>query len=125
MGAGQDAGFDQDVADFVEGAGIGPALFLQDFLAEDALAQSFEIMFQLGLGRFIVFGNIGLQFLLELFDQRVALCLGMFLGIEAIGKLGADFLFQLVVVGLVEFRRRDFAFFLAGFRPQVADRSEE
>ena len=42
--AGQNAGFDPDVANFVEGAGVRAAFLLQDFLAEDALAQRFVIL---------------------------------------------------------------------------------
>ncbi len=44
VGAGQDAGFDPDVANFVEGAGIGTAFLLDHFLAEDAFAQRFVIL---------------------------------------------------------------------------------
>jgi hypothetical protein len=43
VGAGQHADFDPDFADFVEGAAVGTAL-LDDFLAEDAFAQSLEVL---------------------------------------------------------------------------------
>ena len=84
VGAGQDAGFDPDFADFVEGAGIGTAFLLENFFAEDALAEGFEICFELGLGFFVVFGDFGLQLLLEFFYQRVAFGFRMFLGVQAV-----------------------------------------
>ena len=121
VGAGQDAGFDPDVADFVEGAGIRTALLFDHFLAEDALAQSLVILLELCLRFFVVFGDFGLQLLLDFFDQRVAFGLGMLLGVERVGQFRADFLFQRVVVGLVEFRRRDFALLLAGLGAQIVD----
>ena len=40
VGAGQNADFDPDGADLVEGAAIGTALVRGDLLAEDSLAQS-------------------------------------------------------------------------------------
>src|SRR5579863_3977426 len=43
----------------------------------------------------------------------------MLLGIERVGKLCANFLFQLVVILLIELRRGDFALLLAGLRTQV------
>jgi hypothetical protein len=95
VGARQDAGFDPDFADFVEGAAVGTVFLLDDFLAEDAFAQNLEVMLELGLRFLVVFGDVGLQFLLELFDQRVALGFGMLLGVEAVGEVGADFLLQL------------------------------
>ncbi len=60
VSAGQDSGFDPDFANFIESAGIGTALLFQNFFAEDALAESFEILFELGLGFFVVFGNFRL-----------------------------------------------------------------
>jgi hypothetical protein len=68
VGAGQDAGFDPDFADFVEGAGIGTAFLLQHFFAEDALAQSLEVLLQLRLRFFVVLGNFGLQLFLQFLD---------------------------------------------------------
>src|SRR5216684_6599337 len=39
VGSWQDAGFDPDVADFVEGASIGAAFLFEDFFAEDSFAE--------------------------------------------------------------------------------------
>ncbi len=61
VGSRQNSGFDPDLADLVEGAAIGTALLLDDLLAEDALAQSFVIFFELCLGCVIVFRNRGQQ----------------------------------------------------------------
>ena len=44
VGAGQHADFDPDIADLVELAAIGTALLLDHLLAEDLLAQHFEVL---------------------------------------------------------------------------------
>src|SRR5438067_10873786 len=46
----------------------------------------------------------------------------MLLRIEAVSQIGADFLLQIVVVGLIEFRRSNFAFRLSGLRTMLVDR---
>ncbi len=66
-----------------------------------------------------------MQLLLDVFDQRVAFGLGMLLGVERVGEFGADFFLQLVVILLIEFRRRDFALLLADFRLQIFDRGAD
>ena len=43
VGAGQNADFDPDIANLVEGAAIGTALLFDHLLAEDALAQRLVI----------------------------------------------------------------------------------
>ena len=90
VGAGQDADFDPDVADLVEGAAVGTALLVDHLLAEDALAQGLVVSLELLLRVFVVFRNRGLQLLLELLDQGVAFGLGMLLGVERVGQVGAD-----------------------------------
>ena len=92
VGAGQDSGFDPDVADFVEGAGIGTAFLSRSLPRGRCVRAEFRIVLQLRLRFFVILGNFGLQLFLELFDQRVAFRLGMLLGIQAVGQLGADFL---------------------------------
>ena len=91
VGAGQHADFDPDVADLVEGAAVGTALLVDDLLAEDALAQGLVVRLELRLRFFVVFRNRSLQLLLEFLDQGVAFGLGMLLGVERVGQLGADF----------------------------------
>ena len=109
VGARQDAGFDPDFADFVERARIGTPLLIDDLLAEDALAQSFVVMIEFFLGIVIVRRQLGSQFLLDPFDQRVAFRLGMFLGIERVGHFVADPSPQAVVISVIELRRLDLA----------------
>ncbi len=64
-------------------------------------------MIQLLLRLFIVFRKFRGQLLLDLFDQRIALELGMLLRIERVGEVCADLLFKLVVVRIIELRRLD------------------
>ena len=45
----------------------------------------------------------------------------MFLGVEAVGEVGANALLQIVVIGLVELGRSDLALRLPGFLPQLVD----
>ncbi len=45
--AGQNAGLDGDRADLVEGAVIGADAVVEDLLAEDGLAQAFEVLGEL------------------------------------------------------------------------------
>ena len=90
VGAGQNADFDPDIADLVEGAAVGTALLIDHLFAEDALAQSLEVGLEFLLGRFVVFRNGGLQLFLEFLDQGVAFRLGMLLGVERVGQVGAD-----------------------------------
>ena len=103
----QHAGFDPDFADLVEGARIGTPFLFDDLLAEDALAQSLVVVLELFLALLSsLFRQRRRQLLLDVFDQRVAFGLGMLLGIERVGEVGADLLLQIVVIGLIEFRRR-------------------
>ena len=90
VGARQDADFDPDIADLVEGAAVGTALLVDHLLAEDALAQGLEVGLEFLLGGFVFCRNGSLQLFLEFADQGVAFRLGMFLGVEAVGQVGAD-----------------------------------
>ena len=47
VGARQDAGFDPDIANLIEGAPIGTALLVDHLLAENALAQRLVILLEL------------------------------------------------------------------------------
>ena len=118
---GQDADFDPDVADLVEGAAVGAALLVDDLFAEDAFAEGFEVGFEFLLRSFVFRRDGSLQPFLEFADQSVAFRLGMLLGVEAVGEVGADALLQVVVVGLVEFRRGYLALRLSCFLPQIVD----
>ena len=51
VGARQNADFDPDVANLVEGAAIGTALLLDDLLAENALAQNLVVLLRSSCGR--------------------------------------------------------------------------
>ena len=126
VGARQDAGFDPDFADFVEGAGVGTALLVDDLLAEDALAQRFVVVIEFLLRGFVFLSLSSAisacEFLLDVLDQRVAFGLGMLLGVERVGQFGADLASQVVVVRVVEFRGLDFALRLACLVAQFVDR---
>ena len=114
VGAREDADFDPDVANLVEGAAVGTALLVDNLFAENAFAQGLEVSLEFLLGGFVFFRDGSLQFFLEFPDQGVAFRLGMLLGVEAVGQVGADARLQIVVVGLVELRRSDLALGLAG-----------
>src|SRR5713226_9260041 len=45
VGAGQDADFDPDITNLVEGAAVGTAFGIDDVLAEDAFTESFVVGF--------------------------------------------------------------------------------
>ncbi len=120
--AGQDSCFDPDFADLVERASIRTPLLIDHCLAEDALAQRLVVVIELALGRVIAFGQLGCQLLLDIFDQRVALGLGMLLGIERVGELLAHLASQAVEVRVVELRRLDFPLRLPCLVAQFVDR---
>src|SRR6202041_1839194 len=122
VGSWQDSGFDPDVADFAEGAGIGAALLIDYLLAEDAFAPGLIIARELGLRFVVVFRQPWRRFLLDVFHQSVAFCFGMFLGVERVGQVGADPLVQIVVVRLIELRRLNFALRAADFVAPLAER---
>src|SRR6266849_6648552 len=85
VGAGQDAGFNPNVADLVEGAAVRTPLVVDDLVAEKALAQSFVILLELGFRFVIVFRKSGDQLFLQSADKIVAFKLRMLLGIESVG----------------------------------------
>src|SRR6185437_11155706 len=125
VGAGQNAYFDPDVANLIEGTAIGAALLLDYGLAEDSFAQSFVIGFQLGFRFFVVFRKRGLQFFFEFADQVVAFSFWVLLSVEAVGQVTPNLLFQIVVILLIEFRRGHFPLLLSGFFAQLIDRSAD
>ena len=57
VSARQNAGFDPDVADFIEGARIRTAFLVDHLLAENALAQRLVIMFQFFQRLLVVFSE--------------------------------------------------------------------
>ena len=77
---------------------------------------------QLLLGGRIVGRQSGSQLVLDLLDQRIALGLGVRLGVERILQAVADLGLQLIVVAFVELRRSECPLRLAGLR-QPARRS--
>src|SRR5258708_22585712 len=119
--AWKDAGFDPDFSNLVEGASIGTALMVNHMLAKDALAEDLEVMLEVRLRFLIVFRNLGQESLLEFLDQRVALRLGMFLGVEPVGQVRAHAFLQVVVISLIELRWLDGALGFADFLPEFAD----
>ena len=121
MGSGQHPNFNPDGANLIESPSVRAPFVCNDLVAENSLAQSFEISLDLGLCSFILFRHFRQQRFLQIFYQRVAFSLGMFLSIEPVGEIGADFLLQSVVVRLVEFRRCNLALGLAGFLTQCVD----
>ena len=116
--ARQDAGFDGDGTDLVEGAAIRTAMILDHLVAEDALPERLEA---LGGFRLLLFGLGFHHALLQGRHQRVAFGLVVLFGIQGVGQLRADFLRDLVVEGLVERRRRELAFGLARQLHQLAN----
>ena len=113
--ARQHSNFDRDASNLIKRTPIRTAFLMSYSFAEDPFTQSFIIGLQLCARILIVLGNLSFEFLLELPYQGVTFGLGMFLCIEAIGQICADLLFQLVVISLVELRRRNFPLGLAGF----------
>ncbi len=98
----QHAGLDRDCANLVECATIGTNPILRHLLAESPLAQKFVVGRQLLLRVGIVGRQLRGQFILDLLDQRIALGLGVRLGVQRILQPVADLGLQLVVVGFVE-----------------------
>ncbi len=84
MRARQNTGFDPDLADLVEGASVRTALVIDHLIAENTLTQCLVILFQLGLGGCIVFGDGSLQLFLQSADEFVAFGFRMLLGIESV-----------------------------------------
>ena len=78
VGARQDADFDPDVADLVEGARVRAPLLIDYLFAENSFAENFVISLQLGLCGFIFFRKRRDQDLLQFLDERVTLRLGCF-----------------------------------------------
>src|SRR6202165_5280789 len=56
MCARQNAGFDPDFADLIEGASVWTALVIDYLIAENSFTQRFVIFFQLRLGGHVIFG---------------------------------------------------------------------
>ena len=80
VGAGQNADFDPDIADLVEGAAVGTALLVDHLLAEDALAQGLEVGLELLLRPASSSSGIAAcRLFLQFPDQGVAFGLGMLL----------------------------------------------
>ena len=118
VGARQNAGFDGDLADLIEGAAVGTAVVLQHLIAEDALFESRETP---GAFFALLFGQGFDHALLEGGDQRVAFQLLVLRGIHRVGQVCAGILGDLIVNRLIQDVRDEFALLLAGQLHQFAD----
>src|SRR5437016_7615631 len=94
-------------------------MVLGDLLAENSFPQGFKIMGELGLAFFVLFRQFSLQTVFDLFDLGVAVGLGMFLSVERVGQFLANLLFQGLVIGIVKFDGRRFAFGFTGAASQI------
>ena len=123
--AGQNFGLDGDFTNLVEGAAIGTDPLLGHLLAEGALAEQFIIVRQLLLGGWIrallVGGQFGHEFVLDLLHERIAVGLGVLLGVERVLQLVADLGLQLFVIGFIGHRRSKGPLGLAGHGNQLVD----
>ncbi len=123
--ARQNAVFNGDGANLVEGAAIGPDALLGDLLAEDALAQMLVVVSQLLLGIRIVGGQSRGQLVLDRLDQRLAFQLVVRLGVQRVLDPVANLGLQLGIVGFVELRRREGPLGLAGQGDQLVDGGDD
>ena len=115
----------RDGANLVEGAAVGTNAVLGHLLAEGPLAQMLVVGGQLLLGGRIVCRKLGSQLVLDLLDQRVALSLGVRLGVERVLEAIADLGLQFVVVAFVDRRRGECPLRLAGLcRPARRSRRQ-
>src|SRR5208282_4025691 len=119
--ARQNAGFDPDLANLVEGAPVGTVLVIDHLVAENALTQNLVVFLELRLASFVVLGQGGQQFLLQRANQFVAFGFRMFFGIKSARQSLADLRFEAFEVSLVEFRRRHLALRLADLAAQLFD----
>ncbi len=122
VSARQHSDFNPDIANLVELAPVGTAPVLDHLLTEDLLAQKIEVFAGLLASSFVFFGNGALDFVFELLDERVALVLGMLLGVDRIQQTVAELGTKLAQIGLVGHDRLDLPLRLANFLGQVADR---
>src|SRR5262249_1145538 len=117
----QHANFNRDGTNLVELTRIRTATLVGYLVAEDALAKSLIIMRELLRGFFVVFGQLGLQSILDLFNFVVAFELGILRRIQRVGELGAHFVLEGVVVSLVKLDGLDLQFRLAAALRQLAN----
>ena len=90
-----------------------------DLVAEDALPQNFIIMRKLGRRLFTVFRQLSFQLVFNLLYQVITFELLVLAGIQRVGKLGANFFLQPVVVSFIKRHGRDVAFLFSGTASQV------
>ena len=121
MSAGQNSDLNPDIANLIELASIRTTFVIDNLLAEDAFAHRLVVGFQLGASGKIGFRYCSHQIFFQVFDKRVAFGFGVLLSIHAIGKIGADFRFELIVISLVELRRRNLPLRLAGLFAELID----
>ena len=98
--ARQNSGLNPDLANLIEGAAIRTPLLLDHLIAEDALAQSLVILFELAPAGGVVFRNRVHQFLLQRPHQLVACGLRMLFRIQRVGEPRANLRLQRFVVSL-------------------------
>ena len=103
VGARQNARFAPDVADFVERAAIGTAARIEHFVAEDVFLQRARRSCR--LPTFCSSGASATALSCSASILRVAFELAVFLGVQRVGQIGADLLFDGGVEFCIELRR--------------------
>src|ERR1035438_488241 len=107
MGARQHSDLNPDIANLVEPAPVRTAAVFDYLRTEDLLAQKIEVLASLLAPSFVLFGNGALDFVFELLDKRVALVLGMLLGVDGVKQAIAQPGTKLAQIGLVNHDRLD------------------
>ena len=102
MGARQNLGFASDLANLIEGAGIGTALAGQHVIAEDEFAQTLESAGGELLLLGVLGGDRGVDFGLNRVDSGIAIGLGVFRGIDRVAQFFAVGLQHILVQIFVE-----------------------
>src|SRR5664280_2223273 len=125
MGARQHSDLNPDIANLVELAPVRTATVFDHLRTEDLLAQKIEVLASLLAPSFVLFGNGALDFVFELLDERVALVLGMLLGVDGVKQAIAQPGTKLAKIGLVNHDRLDGPLRLTNSFRQVADRSAD
>src|ERR1019366_9249892 len=105
MGARQHSDFNPDIANLVELAPVRTATVFDHLRTEDLLAQKIEVLAGLLASGFVLFGNGALDFVFELLDERLALVLGMLLGVDGVKQTIAQPGTKLAQIGLVNHDR--------------------
>src|SRR5579871_743963 len=125
VNARQNSNLNRDLTNLVKSPVVGTNALVQNLIAEDLLAQHFVILAELLRRRGISLGQILLQLILNVLDQRIAVELRMLLRVERVLQLRTDLAGQLAEIRLVNLGRCNRTFRLPCTTDQVLNRGAD